>query len=115
MADDCIFCKIINGEIKSDFVYKDEMTVAFDDIQPLAPVHVLIVPIEHISSLNEADSSKEALLGHVLKVCGEVARMKNVAQSGYRVVINTGPDGGQVVPHLHVHVLGGRKMEGGGG
>lgn len=111
MSKDCIFCKIIAGEMKTEFIYKDEMAVSFDDIHPLAPVHSLIVPVEHIGSLTEANHDMENLLGHLLRVCNEVAKKKGVAEKGYRVVINVGPEGGQIVPHLHMHVLGGRKMK----
>lgn len=103
----CIFCKIVAGEIPSTAVYQDEQCYAFADIDPKAPVHVLIVPRAHIASL--AETKDAALLGHLLTVAGEIARAKGLGK-GYRVVINTGPEGGQTVDHLHLHVLGGRGM-----
>ena len=115
MADDCIFCKIIAGEMDTEFVYKDEMAVAFNDINPIAPTHVLVVPIEHIDALSDVDSSHEGMLGHLVRICNEVAKINNIAERGYRVVINCGKEGGQIIPHLHLHVIGGRHMSGGGG
>lgn len=109
VAMDCIFCKIAAGEIPARPVYQDELTFAFADINPQAPVHVLIVPREHIASLDDTDASKRALLGHLLGVAAEIAREKGLGK-GYRVAINTGPDGGQTVDHLHLHLLGGRAM-----
>ena len=110
----CLFCKILEGEIPSTPVYQDELAYAFADINPKAPVHVLIVPREHIGSLDEAGLddkgvAKRALLGHLLWAAAEIARQKGLA-NGYRVVVNTGPDGGQTVDHLHLHLLGGRMM-----
>ena|SRR5579863_7951749 len=106
---DCLFCKIIAGTIPSKAVYQDEHCYAFHDIDPKAPVHVLVIPRKHIASLAEAQKSDEGLLGHLLSATAEVARMQGLA-NGYRVVISTGKDGGQTVDHLHVHVLGGRAM-----
>lgn len=103
----CIFCKIVAGEIPSTAVYQDEQCYAFADIDPKAPVHVLVVPRVHIASLAEAKDP--ALLGHLLTTAGEIARAKGLGK-GYRVVINTGAEGGQTVDHLHLHVLGGRGM-----
>lgn len=105
----CLFCKIIEGSIPSKSVYQDEHCVAFSDINPQAPVHFLVVPREHVVSLAEAQESHKPLLGHLLWAAGEIARKQGLAK-GYRVVLNTGPDGGQTVDHLHVHVLGGRHM-----
>jgi len=106
-AMSCIFCKIVAGEIPSTAVYQDELSYAFADISPKSPVHVLIVPREHIASLDEADKDKRALLGHLLWVAAEIARQKGLTK-GYRVVVNTGEHGGQTVDHLHLHLLGGR-------
>jgi len=106
-AMDCLFCKIIAGEIPSTAVYRDELAYAFADISPKSPVHVLIVPREHIGSLDHAGKDHRALLGHLLWAAGEIAREKRLAK-GYRVVVNTGEDGGQTVEHLHLHLLGGR-------
>jgi histidine triad (HIT) family protein len=105
----CLFCKIIEGTIPSESVYQDDQCYAFLDIDPKAPVHVLVIPRKHIASLAEARKEDEATLGHLLWVAAEVARMKGLA-NGYRTVISTGKDGGQTVDHLHVHVLGGRAM-----
>jgi histidine triad (HIT) family protein len=103
-AMNCIFCKIVAGEIPSKKLYEDELTYAFADIDPKAPTHALVVPRKHVSSLDTAD---EALLGHLLSV---VKHLAAELPQGYRVVINTGPDGGQTVDHLHLHLLGGRPM-----
>lgn len=105
----CVFCKIIDGSIPSTAVYQDEQCYAFADLRPQAPVHVLVVPREHIVSLAECEASHRALIGHLLWVASEIARTRNLDR-GYRMVINTGADGGQTVDHLHVHLLGGRPM-----
>jgi histidine triad (HIT) family protein len=105
----CLFCKIIDGSIPSAAVYQDDKCYAFADINPQAPVHILIAPREHLVSLAEAGDEHPALLGHLLFVAAEIARKKNLAK-GYRVVINTGDEGGQTVDHLHVHLLGGRPL-----
>ena len=105
----CLFCKIIEGSIPSTAVYRDDKCYAFADIHPQAPVHVLIVPREHLVSLAEAGEEHPALLGHLLWVGARLAREKGLAK-GYRVAINTGEDGGQTVDHLHLHLLGGRPM-----
>ncbi len=107
---DCIFCKIIAGEIPSKQVYKDDLVTAFYDINPLAPVHVLIVPNEHIPSVNEVEERHEAVLGRMFTVAKKIAAEHGIAEGGYRLVVNTGADGGQEVFHLHMHLLGGRKM-----
>lgn len=108
MADDCLFCKIVSGEIPSAKVYEDDICYAFDDIEPEAPVHTLIVPKQHFDNL--ADDVPADVLGHLLSVVPEVAAAKGVAESGYRTVINTGPDSAATVGHLHIHLLGGIKM-----
>jgi histidine triad (HIT) family protein len=105
----CLFCKIIEGKIPSTSVFQDDLGYAFADIHPQAPVHVLIVPREHISSLSETDERKNALLGHLLLAAAEIARTKGLGK-GYRIVVNTGEEGGQTVDHLHLHLLGGRQM-----
>lgn len=106
----CIFCKIVAGEIPAGVVYRDERTLAFKDINAQAPVHVLVIPHEHMESLDEAAQRDEALLGHLLRVAARVANEQGLSESGYRTVINTGAGAGQSVFHLHVHVLGGRKL-----
>ena len=105
----CLFCKIIAGSIPSTAVYEDEQCYAFADLHPQAPVHVLVVPREHISSLDETDPGDSALLGHLLWAAEEIAHARNLA-NGYRLVINTGEEAGQTVQHLHVHLLGGRPF-----
>ncbi len=107
---DCLFDKIIAGEIPSDKVYEDETVVAFKDINPKAPIHVLIVPKQHIESINDIGEEDLPLVGRVFLAAKKVAGEMGVAESGYRLVVNTGPDGGQEVPHLHMHLLAGRQM-----
>lgn len=106
----CIFCRIVAGEIPSAPVYQDAEIIAIPDIQPQAPVHVLVMPRAHIVSLGHAEATHEALLGRMLLAAKQIARQAGVAESGYRVITNVGPDSGQVVPHLHWHVLGGRPL-----
>ena len=110
---DCIFCKIIAGQIPSDVVYTDDKVIAFRDINPMAPVHLLIIPREHIPLLNDITEQQIALVGHMVQVAKQLARQQGIATKGYRIVINTGPQGGQVVQHLHMHLLGGRELSGG--
>lgn len=105
----CLFCKIVDGTIASVPVYHDERCYAITDINPQAPVHVLVLPREHLVSLAESEASHQGLLGHLLWVAAEIARANNLPK-GYRLVINTGEDGGQTVDHLHIHLLGGRPM-----
>jgi len=105
----CLFCKIVEGAIPSTPIFEDALGYAFADINPQAPVHVLIVPREHIPSMIDTDQSKKALLGHLLWASAEIARDKGLG-SGYRIVVNTGEDGGQSVDHLHLHLLGGRQL-----
>jgi histidine triad (HIT) family protein len=105
----CLFCKIVNGEIPSTPVYQDELAYAFADINPKAPVHVLVVPREHLASVDDAGQQHKALLGHLLAAAAQIARAQGLAR-GYRVVINVGDEGGQTVDHLHLHLLGGRPM-----
>lgn len=107
---DCLFCKIIQGEIPSDKVYEDEMVTAFHDINPAAPTHILVVPKKHIPWVNELEEKDEKIVGHLFTVAKNLAKEAGVSESGYRLIINNGPDGGQVVYHLHLHLLGGRKM-----
>lgn len=110
MADsNCLFCKIVAGAIPAKRIHEDELALVFADIHPQAPVHLLVIPKEHIASQEHALAEHTPLLGHLMAVAAELARSQNLAK-GYRVVINTGPDGGQTVDHLHLHVLGGRHM-----
>jgi histidine triad (HIT) family protein len=107
---DCIFCKIIAKEIPGTIVYEDDLVLAFNDIHPLAPVHVLIIPKKHIESLNDINEEDQALLGHLLIKAKEVAKSFNIAETGYRVITNIGKDGNQVIKHLHFHILGGKHL-----
>ncbi|MBE7062546.1 MAG: histidine triad nucleotide-binding protein [Ruminococcaceae bacterium] len=108
---DCLFCKIINGEIPSNKVYEDEKVYAFHDISPAAPVHVLIIPKVHISSANALTEENAAVVGHIFAVAAKIAAQLGIAENGYRIVNNCGEDGGQTVPHLHFHLLGGRSLQ----
>jgi histidine triad (HIT) family protein len=108
MSDGCIFCRIVAGTIPATIVAATDTAIAFRDLHPQAPVHVLVIPRRHSASLAEATDSGE--LGDVLALAATVAREEGIAESGYRVVTNVGVDGGQTVPHLHLHVLGGRSM-----
>ena len=107
---DCLFCKIINKDIKSKEVYEDDKVFAFEDINPQAPLHVLIVPRKHFANLNDMKEEDEGLVGHMLSTAAKIAKEKGVAEKGYRTVFNTNSDAGQEVFHIHLHVLGGRKM-----
>ena len=106
----CIFCRIVAGEIPAGIIYQDERALAFKDINPQAPVHTLIIPREHLESLDEAAQKDEALLGHLLRVAARVANEQGLSESGYRTVVNTGAGAGQSVFHLHLHILGGRPL-----
>ncbi len=107
---DCIFCMIADGDIPSTKVFENDTVYAFEDINPQAPVHVLVIPREHFDRLHEAAGEDVEILGEVLKAAGEVADIKRIAKRGYRVMFNQGSDGGQDVFHLHAHVLGGRHL-----
>lgn len=107
---DCIFCKIIKREIPANIVYEDERCLAFRDINPQAPVHVLVIPKEHFASLKEASEQHEALIGYVMRRCAVVAEQEGIAESGFRIVSNSGSNAQQSVFHLHIHLLGGRPM-----
>lgn len=107
---DCIFCRIDAGEIPAERVYEDDVCIAFNDISPQAPVHLLIIPREHFDSLDRAEARHKETLGHLLLTCAKLAREKGFAEDGYRVVVNTNGDGGQTVFHLHVHLLAGRPF-----
>jgi histidine triad (HIT) family protein len=109
---DCIFCKIIAGEIPSTNVYKDEQATAFRDINPAAPTHILIVPTKHIDSVNFLIADDEQLIGHLFMVAKNLAEKEGIAESGYRLTMNTNQEGGQTVFHIHLHLLGGRQMKG---
>lgn len=110
MEPDCIFCKIAAGQTETEFVHQDARVVAFDDTNPQAPHHVLIIPREHMDSLNDASQGDEATLGHVLRVAARIADQRGFGEDGFRVVINTGRSAGQSVEHVHAHLLGGRDL-----
>jgi histidine triad (HIT) family protein len=110
MTDTCLFCKLIAGEIKSNIVYQDDNVFAFRDINPQAPVHILVIPKRHIATLNEVRPEDTELMGQLLVAATRIARDEGVAEEGYRTVINCNRHGGQVVFHIHVHILGGRGM-----
>lgn len=108
MATDCLFCKIVAGAIPASIVKRTDRLVAFRDVSPQAPVHVLVIPTEHIASLQEVHDGR--LLGDMLLLARDVARDEKIAEDGYRVVLNTNRNGGQTVFHLHLHLLGGRRL-----
>jgi histidine triad (HIT) family protein len=108
---DCVFCKIVRGEAEARIVYRDDHVTAFEDIAPQAPTHIVLVPNRHIRCLNEVVGDEEGLLADLLMAAQRVAELAGLTGSGYRLVINTGRDAGQSVPHLHVHVLGGRRLK----
>ena len=108
--DDTVFGKILRGEIPADVVYEDDRCMAFRDVNPQAPVHILVIPKDAIVGIQGVSGDRGPLLGHLLLIAAEVARIEGISETGYRCVINAGPDGGQEVQHLHVHVLGGRRM-----
>lgn len=107
---DCIFCKIIKGEIPSKKVYEDDKILAFHDINPEAPVHVLVVPKEHINSLNGINETNSDVVSHIFLTINKIVKDLGISESGYRVLTNTGKDGGQTVSHMHFHVLGGKEL-----
>lgn len=108
--DDCVFCKIVNKEVPSSLVFEDKKMIAFDDINPQAPIHILLIPKEHFTSLNEIPEEKKDALSHLLLKARQIAREKEIAENGYRIVLNTAKDSGQEVLHIHFHLLGGRQM-----
>ena len=107
---ECIFCRIVAGKIPVDVVYGDEELLAFRDINPQAPTHILIIPKSHIPSLNDATAKHQALLGHVVLLAKDLAKKEGISERGYRLSVSTGPEGGQLVPHIHFHLIGGRKL-----
>jgi len=107
---DCIFCQIIAGKIPSEILYQDEEVIAFRDINPTAPIHLLIIPKKHIPSVADLSQADLPLLGHMVNVANQLAKEEGISENGYRLVINCGKGAGQEVPHLHLHLLGGRKL-----
>ncbi len=111
MAEECIFCRIVAGELPAEIVYQDDDILAFRDIMPRAPTHVLIIPKTHITSVAELTDRQQKLAGRLVVIARNLAKKEGIARKGYRLAINCGPEGGQVVPHLHLHLLGGRQMD----
>ena len=109
--DDCIFCKIINGEIPSKKIYEDDKVLAFYDISPEAPVHFLVIPKQHIESVNSLNSENVDIVSHIFLTINKIANELGISEGGYRIVNNTGEDAGQTVHHMHFHVLGGRSLQ----
>ncbi len=107
---DCLFCKIINGELPSSIVYENKSFIAFEDIDKKAPVHILIVPKTHIESVDAMTDEDTALMSDMFQAARDIAKRQGISESGYRLVVNTGSDGGQTVSHLHMHLLGGRAL-----
>src|SRR5215211_7823035 len=110
MTDSCIFCKIVSKEAKAEIVYGDEQVTAFRDLHPVAPTHILIVPNQHIESVGTLAVEEEQLMGHLFTVARKLAEEEGIAAGGYRLITNTGTNGGQTVFHLHVHLIGGQRM-----
>jgi histidine triad (HIT) family protein len=108
---DCIFCKIVNGSIPSEKVYEDDLILAFKDINPAAPVHIVIVPKEHIASVMEIKNEHKNLIGHIYIKAQKIAIENGISETGFRIVNNCGQDGGQSVNHIHFHLLGGRSLQ----
>lgn len=108
--EDCIFCKIIKREIPSSIVYEDSEIIAFRDVNPQAPIHILVIPKKHISSLVDLKEEDEAVVGKIYTVINKIAEQEGIDKKGFRVIVNCGEDGGQEVKHLHFHILGGKKL-----
>ena len=110
MEMDCIFCQIVAGKVPSEVIYQDEEVIAFPDINPQAPIHLLIIPKRYIPSLTHLSEAEAPLMGHMVNIANQLAKREGIFDSGYRLVVNCGKEGGQLVPHLHMHLLGGRKL-----
>jgi len=111
MSEECIFCKIVAGEVPGDIVYQDKDFLAFRDILPKAPTHVIIIPKTHVISVAELADEQQELAGRLIIIAKNLAEKEGIAKKGYRLVINCGSEGGQVVPHVHLHLIGGRQMD----
>jgi histidine triad (HIT) family protein len=111
MAEECVFCRIVAGEVPANIIYQDEDFLAFRDILPRAPTHVLIIPKTHITSVAELTEGQRELVGHLIIIAKNLAEKEGIAKKGYRLVINCGSEGGQLVPHLHLHLIGGRRLD----
>jgi histidine triad (HIT) family protein len=110
MTDSCVFCKIVSNEVKAEIVHRDEQVTAFRDIHPVAPTHLLIVPNKHIESVGTLEVEDEQLMGHLFTVARRLAEKESISNGGYRLITNTGTNGGQTVFHLHLHLIGGQRM-----
>jgi len=110
MSENCLFCKILNKEIPAEILYEDNQVIAFEDINPQAPTHTLIIPREHIATPNDLDSKHNSLIGHMFQVAKKLAHEKGIDEKGYRLLMNCNADGGQAVFHIHLHLLGGRHL-----
>lgn len=108
--EDCIFCQIAAGEIPAEIVYEDDKVIAFKDIKPAAPVHILLIPRRHIATFNDLEAQDRELMGHMAMVLKELAAVQGLSDNGYRILLNCGSEGGQVVYHIHYHLLGGRSL-----
>ena len=108
---DCVFCKIASGEIPAKIVYRDDEVFAFPDINPITPVHILVVSVKHIEQLADMPDKETPLVAKMVRAANQIAREQGIAKSGYRLTINSGADAGQLVPHLHIHLMGGRHMD----
>jgi histidine triad (HIT) family protein len=111
MAEECIFCRIVAGEVPANIIYQDEGFLAFRDILPRAPTHVLIIPKTHITSVAELTEEQQEIAGRLIIIAKNLAEKEGIAKKGYRLVINCGSEGGQLVPHLHLHLIGGRRLD----
>lgn len=109
---DCIFCKIVKGEVGGDVLHRDDLVTAFRDIRPAAPVHILVVPNHHVEQIAQMSEADAPVLGRMVAVANELARREGIDRSGYRLLVNNGPDSGQVVYHVHLHLIGGRNLGG---
>ena len=109
---DCIFCQITSGKVPSEILYRDEEVIAFRDINPQAPTHLIIIPKRHIPSLTHLSEAESPLVGQMVNITNQLAKREGISEGGYRLVMNCGEEGGQLVPHLHLHLLGGRKLSG---
>lgn len=108
--DNCIFCKIINKQIPTKIIFEDDLVIAFDDINPKAPIHILIIPKKHIETIDNAKNIEKQLLGHMILIAQKISRKKKISNTGYRLVFNVKKHAGQVVDHIHLHILGGKKL-----
>ena len=110
MSDSCVFCRIVESEAAATIIYRDDQATAFRDSRPVAPTHILIVPNRHIESVNALAAEDEQLVGHLFTVARRLAEQEEIAEAGYRLIVNSGPNGGQTVFHLHLHLIGGHRM-----